>query len=42
MDVPKDLDDVTALILDKIPQLGMKLVAGNGEEIIVTPDNFKP
>ena len=41
MDVPKDLDDVTALILDKIPQLGMKLVAGNDEEITFTPDDFK-
>ena len=41
MDIPDDVDDVTALIIDEISQLGMKLVAGNGEEIPVSPDDFK-
>ena len=41
MDIPENVDDVTALIIDEISQLGMKLVAGNGEEITVSPDDFK-
>ena len=41
VDVSNDIDNVTALILYKMSQLGMKVVAGNGKEIIVTPDNFK-
>ena len=40
MDVPDDVDNVTALILDKISQLGMNFVSGDGG-ITVTPDDFK-
>jgi len=41
MDVPDDVDDVTALIVDEISQLGMNLMAGNGKEITVAPEDFK-
>ena len=41
MDMSNNVDNMTALILDEMTRLCMKLVVGNGDEIIVSPDNFK-
>lgn len=41
MDIPNNVDDVMKLILDGISWLGMNTVAGNGEEITVSPDSLK-
>ena len=41
MDIPHDVDGVTALILDDISRLCMKLVTGNGDKRTVSPDNVE-
>ena len=38
-DIPDDVDDVTHMVLTEISKLGMELVAGNGEKIVVTPES---
>jgi hypothetical protein len=40
-DIPLDLDPATKLILEEIGKLGMKIINGEGNEIIITPEDFK-
>ncbi len=40
-DIPSDLDPATKLILEKTSKLGIKIVNGEGNKIIITPDDFK-
>ncbi|KAL3797760.1 hypothetical protein ACHAW5_003221 [Stephanodiscus triporus] len=40
-DFPTELDPATKLILEEIGKLGMKLVTGEGSEIVITPEDFK-
>ena len=40
-DIPADMDPATRLILEEISRLGIKLVNGEGSEIIITPEEFK-
>jgi hypothetical protein len=40
-DIPSDMDLATKLILEKKGNLGVKLVNGEGMEIVVTPEDFK-
>ena len=39
-EIPDDLDPVTTLVLHEIGKMGMKLVTGDGEEIIVTQADY--
>jgi len=39
--IPYDMDPPTRLILDEIGRLGTTLVDGEGNEIIITPEDFK-
>ncbi len=39
--IPYDMDPTTRLILEEIGRLGIKLVNGEGNEIIITPEDFK-
>jgi hypothetical protein len=39
--IPTSLDPSTALILQEIRKLGMMIVNGNNNEIIMTPEHFK-
>jgi hypothetical protein len=39
--IPYDIDPSTRLILKEIGGLGIKLVSGEGNEIIITPEDFK-
>jgi hypothetical protein len=40
-DIPTSLDPATALILQEIGKLGMKIVNSDNNEIIITPEDFK-
>jgi hypothetical protein len=40
-DIPSDMDPATKLILEEIGKLGIKIVNGEGNEIIIMPDDFK-
>jgi hypothetical protein len=40
-DIPSDMDPATKLILEEIGKLGVKIMNGEGNEIIITPDEFK-
>ncbi len=40
-DIPSDMDPATKLILEEIGRLGMKIVNGEGSEIVITPEYFK-
>jgi hypothetical protein len=40
-DIPFDMDPATKLILEEISKLVIKIVNGEGNEIIITPDDFK-
>jgi hypothetical protein len=40
-DIPSNLDPATKLILEEIGKLGIKIVNGEGNEIIITPGDFK-
>jgi hypothetical protein len=40
-DIPSDLDPAAKLILEEIGKLGIKIVNGEGNEIVITPDDFK-
>jgi hypothetical protein len=40
-DIPSDMNPATRLVLEKKNKLGMKIVNGQGNEIIITPENFK-
>jgi hypothetical protein len=40
-DIPSDTDPATKLIFEEIGKLGVKLVNGEGNEIVITPDEFK-
>ena len=35
------MNNATTLILDEIPRLGMKLMAGNGDKVTVLPEDFE-
>jgi hypothetical protein len=39
--IPYDMDPATRLILEEIGRLGIKLVNGEGNEIIIMPEDFK-
>jgi len=39
--IPTDLDPATAMILKEMGKLGMKIVNGNNNKIIITPEDFK-
>ena len=39
--IPTDLDPATAMILQDIGKLGMKIVNGNNNEIIIRQEDFK-
>jgi hypothetical protein len=39
-DIPSDMDPATKLILEEIGKLGIKIMNGEGNKIIITPDNF--
>jgi len=40
-DIPTDLDPATKLILEEIGKLGIKILNGDGGEIIISPDDFR-
>ena len=40
-DIPTELDPATKLILEEIGNLGMKLVNGEGSEIVISPEDFR-
>ena len=40
-DIPTDLDPATAMILTEIGKLGVKIVNGKNNEIIITPEDFE-
>ncbi len=40
-DIPSTLDPATAMILKEIGKLGTKIVNGDSNEIIITPEDFK-
>jgi len=39
-DIPADLDPATTLILKEIGKMGLKIMNGEGNEIIITPGEF--
>jgi hypothetical protein len=39
--VPTDMDPATKMILEEIGRLGMKIMNGEGSEIIIAPDDFR-
>jgi hypothetical protein len=39
--IPTNMDAATKLILEEIGKLGVKIVNGEGNKIIVTPEDFK-
>ena len=39
-EIPDDMDDATALILEEIGKMGLKIINGEGKEIIITPEDF--
>jgi hypothetical protein len=39
--IPYDMGPATRLILEEIGRLGIKLVNGEGNEVIITPEDFK-
>jgi len=39
-DIPADLDPATTLILKEIGKMGLKIMIGEGNEIIITPAEF--
>jgi hypothetical protein len=40
-DIPTNLDPATAMILKEIGKLGIKIVNGDSNEMIITPEDFK-
>ena len=38
--IPTDLDDATKLILEEIGKMGMKIRNEEGQEIVITPEDF--
>jgi hypothetical protein len=40
-DIPSNMDPAMKLILEEISKLGVKIVNGEGHEIIITPEDFK-
>jgi hypothetical protein len=40
-DIPSNLDPATKLILEEMGKLGIKIVNGEGNEIVIMPDDFK-
>jgi hypothetical protein len=40
-DISSDMDPATKLILEEIGNFGVKLVNGEGMEIVITPEDFK-
>jgi hypothetical protein len=40
-DIPSNMDPATKLILEEIGKLGVKIVNGEGNKRIITPEDFK-
>ena len=40
-DIPSDMDPAMKLILEEIGKLGVKIVNGEGHDIIITPEDIK-
>ena len=40
-DIPSDMDLATKLILEEIGKMGVKIVNGEGNEIVITPEEFQ-
>ena len=40
-DIPTSLDPATAMILKEIGKMGMKIVNGDSNEIVISPEDFK-
>ncbi len=40
-DIPSNMDPARKLILEEIGKLGTKIVNGEGNEIVITPEDFK-
>jgi hypothetical protein len=40
-DIPADMDPAKKLILEEIGKLGVKLVNGEGNKIIITPEDLR-
>ncbi len=38
---PSDLDPATKLVLEEMGKLGVKILNGEGSEIVITPNDFK-
>jgi hypothetical protein len=38
--IPTDLDNATKLILEEIGKMGMKIRTEEGQEIMITPEDF--
>jgi hypothetical protein len=39
--IPSDMDPATKLILEEIGKLGIKIVNEEGNEIVITPEEFQ-
>ncbi len=39
-DIPANLDSATTLILKEIGKMGLRIMNGEGKEIIITPEEF--
>jgi hypothetical protein len=40
-EIPVTLDPATTLVLEEIGRMGVKMINGEGEEIIISPKDFK-
>ncbi len=40
-EIPSDLDPATKLVLEEIGKVGIKIINGEGSEIVITPNDFK-
>ncbi len=40
-DIPSDMDPATKLILEEIGKLGVKIVNGEGNKIVIMPEEFQ-
>ncbi len=39
-EIPMDVDDATALVMEEIARLGLKMRSSRGEEFVVSPEDF--
>lgn len=40
-EIPEDLEPATALVVEAIGEMGMKIINGEGQEIVISPDEFR-